>query len=276
MSYGETPYTIRLENGLVYHAYVKTDSTNDRAVDWLRSGGEEQELMVVTSVQEEGRGQRGKRWSTAAGLDLACSYARRFELSFQPQAQHLPALNMEISMAVRDAVLACSGAAIRSEDLLLKWPNDLYLRAFGSFRKLGGILLETHWKGMQLAGIIAGIGMNLRSERLGESYLAVSLAEATGCCPDEQELLREITTRLRVLSVLQPGIGTAEIRSTYNGLLLHRNDRRFFKHEGSIKSGTFLGVQPDGHGLFLWEGTEQAVAVASGHVTWIWDELRKD
>jgi BirA family biotin operon repressor/biotin-[acetyl-CoA-carboxylase] ligase len=147
-------------------------STNDVAAAWARGdvegrGRAPHGAVVVTEIQESGRGRQGRRWHQAPGESLAMSIVLRPPLP----PSRLPPITLVAGVAVAEAV---ARHEVRPR---LKWPNDVLAGdggPGGRGRKLAGILTE-------LVGdaVVVGIGVNLNATSL----------------PDE---IAEIATTLRI------------------------------------------------------------------------------
>jgi BirA family transcriptional regulator, biotin operon repressor / biotin---[acetyl-CoA-carboxylase] ligase len=122
-----------------------TPSTMD-ALHALAEAGAEAGTVVVAEVQEEGRGSRGRTWSSPRGGLWLSVLAR-------PRAAALEVLSLRAGLAVAE-LLEMLGAEGR---IALKWPNDLML----DDRKCGGILCEARWQGASPAWVVIGLGLNV-------------------------------------------------------------------------------------------------------------------
>jgi BirA family biotin operon repressor/biotin-[acetyl-CoA-carboxylase] ligase len=159
----------RFADGVYVYKDV-TASTNDDIRLLAREGAPEGSV-VVSEVQEAGRGRRGRAWFGRAGDSLQFSVLLRPPLPPQ-DATLLPLLAATaIYRALRE--LGVDGVEI-------KWPNDVLIRG----RKVCGILCEmsVDMEGIQYA--MLGIGMNVNTP--GEQFprelweIACSLASETG------------------------------------------------------------------------------------------------
>jgi BirA family biotin operon repressor/biotin-[acetyl-CoA-carboxylase] ligase len=105
-------------------------------------------LIVFAEEQTAGRGQRGNRWASAAGLGLW------FSILLRPQLQ--PAKSARLTQWVSEGIVR----TIEREFGLratIKPPNDVFLGG----RKIAGVLVEMKaGKGSDLAAIV-GIGVNV-------------------------------------------------------------------------------------------------------------------
>ena len=110
---------------------------------------------------------------------------------------HPTAIPLATGLAVRDA-LATFGVATQ-----LKWPNDVLVEG----RKLAGILVEIEPKAAT-AGVVIGIGINLRVKSFPADLAAVSLHELSDAAPDWPDLLAVLlgALRRRLDAVSQAGV----------------------------------------------------------------------
>lgn len=125
--------------------------------------------VVVADEQTLGKGSKGRRFESLAGVGLY------FSLLLRPDCELADTVNLTpwTAVAVAEAIRSCCGACPD-----IKWVNDLLLNG----RKLCGILTELS---VNPAGTldyaIVGIGINLKQSRadfeaLGLGEIATSLA----------------------------------------------------------------------------------------------------
>lgn len=123
------------------------DSTNTYMLKnskFLASGD-----TVIAECQEAGRGRRGGRWHSTFGKQLTMSLCYIFD-----DFNKLEGLSVGIGVAVAQAV-----ERFGFEDILLKWPNDIYK----DLKKFGGILIETVPHKNKIKAII-GVGLNVYAD----------------------------------------------------------------------------------------------------------------
>lgn len=161
--------------GVSVEVLARVESTNTLLLDRLRGGHAEageparsqgrrqadlQPSLVVAEQQTHGRGRQGRDWRAAPGASLTFSLA----LPLAPRAAAgWSGLSLAVGCAIADALEPAPAGAPR---LLLKWPNDLWLRddqAPGGGRKLGGILIETLTLGPHRVAVI-GVGLNVHAQ----------------------------------------------------------------------------------------------------------------
>lgn len=185
----ETPFSAAARQGRrIGHAvelHSTIGSTSDRARALLEVPGGAG-TMVVAELQTDGRGRRGRTWTSPSGRNLTASVAVRPALT----ASDAWRLGLAVALAARDA---CRTVA----PIDLKWPNDLVA---DTGRKVGGLLIETMIDGERVDAAIIGIGINVNwapadmpAEIAGS---ATSLAELAGAPVDRGALLAELLERL--------------------------------------------------------------------------------
>ena len=238
--------------------FDELDSTNAFAGRWMRLAAGASEAVILSRAQTAGRGQHGREWSTEAGRDLAWSYARRFGSAVDEL--DLVALNMMWAAAVLEVVERHVEGEIG-----LKWPNDVYVRTpTTGWRKLGGLLIEAHWRGTGCVGVVLGVGLNLRSNRSNSPWPAVSVHEL-GC----KQLDAEAWGHELEVAVRRAWFEPAD-RERYRKRLLFRGEPRDFEVNGQRLRGAFLDALDDGRGRFVW--ADGVADHEQGSVRWCWDQ----
>lgn len=132
---------------------ASTGSTNTDLVALARAGAPEG-VVLVADHQTAGRGRLGRTWSAPPGSSLLTSVLCRPGLPLR--RAHL--VTVAAGLAALDAVEVVAGSRPA-----LKWPNDVVVEAGGATRKLAGLLAEAVIEGGSLAGIVVGMGMNVRA-----------------------------------------------------------------------------------------------------------------
>lgn len=155
--------------GIAVEVLARTESTNTALLQRARqhSGRRDDDqlpCLLVAEQQTRGRGRNGKSWQSAPGLSLT------FSLSLPMQVADWSGLSLAIGVALAQALEPAGGAGagvdVGAPRLMLKWPNDLWLRGGpGEGRKLGGILVET----LAVPGgrcVVVGVGLNVLPQSL--------------------------------------------------------------------------------------------------------------
>jgi len=131
-------------------------------------------FIILANTQTAGLGQYGRRWeSPRNGL--------WFTSVFQPTISHeyLGIFPILTSLAVENALRSLG------LDLFLKWPNDILINK--TFKKIGGILVESSLRQSTINHILLGIGINANN-RIDQ----FSSALRDGISSILEELKREI------------------------------------------------------------------------------------
>jgi BirA family biotin operon repressor/biotin-[acetyl-CoA-carboxylase] ligase len=142
--------------------FRETSSTNDR-VRQAGLAGAREGLVIFAESQTGGRGTRGRKWVSTAGVGLWFSILLRTRMP----ASQWPRLVQTAAVASAEAVEKWVEQTVR-----IKPPNDLMLGG----GKLAGFLLETSntWDFQVL-----GIGLNVRSAPLLDEYPTAALEQFT-------------------------------------------------------------------------------------------------
>lgn len=162
--------------------YEQADSTNDLALDWLRSGAASGSA-VVTDEQVKGRGRLGRTWYTPPGTALILSVILR------PKVEYLGQITMLGAVAIAEMI-----EQLGTADVAIKWPNDVLLQG----KKVSGVLSEVVWNGDKLQGVVLGMGINVRINFAGTELAgtATSIEPALGHAVDRLDLLVDLLARV--------------------------------------------------------------------------------
>lgn len=229
--------------------HEKVSSTNDAALEMLRSGNPPEGTVITASFQDRGKGQQGNTWVSEPGKNLLMSIIL-YPSSIAPGEQFI--ISQMVSLAVFDLVKA------ETPHVRIKWPNDIYVMN----DKIAGILIENSVIGNSLDSSVAGIGLNVNQESFdGAGPNPVSLTRLTG----RQYNLRELTDRLihlldtRYKMILRDE--AAKLAEEYHSALFRLGEwHRYADSEGTF-TGMLSGV--DHEGLLTVrksDGTEKAYA----------------
>ena len=232
----------------------QTDSTN-RYLHDLKSEGEEM-IVVVADYQTAGRGQGSNSWESEPGKNLLVS-VRVLPTMVPPKHQFI--LSEAGALAVGDALAAYT------DDITLKWPNDIYWHD----RKISGTLIETTVSGMGLATCTFGIGINVNQQEFhSDAPNPVSLRQILGHEVPVEEVLHRVLDALE--AHLTP-VWSGNFRSVSDCYHQHLYRRHGF-HPYNDAQDTFMAellrVEDDGH-LFLRDTAHHIRRYAFKEVTFI-------
>jgi BirA family biotin operon repressor/biotin-[acetyl-CoA-carboxylase] ligase len=239
--------------GQVAEFRAVTGSTNDDALKGAREGAPHGALYVA-GRQTAGRGRRGNRWFGAEGQSVA------FTVLLRPNvpAARVSGVALVGGLAVRRAVDGWLRAAGRSEQPLVKWPNDVVIGG----RKLCGILAESQIRGSEVLAIALGVGLNLGIDGLPSEIAETATSlRAIGVAPLPPEIvIAEVLEALeaRIDAFSAGGESTVEELRQYDALVGKRV--RVGQEEGLAR-----GINRSGS--LLLQSTQGVVKeVQGGHV----------
>ena len=165
------------------------DSTMDVA-NALAGEGAPAGTLVLADAQLAGRGRAGRRWESQAGSGIWLTLIERLN---DPSA--LDVLSLRIGLRAARAL-----DRFATERIGLKWPNDLYL---GS-GKLGGILVESRWRGTRPEWTAIGVGINVHS-------VSFTGGAALGSAVSRVEVLAELIPAVRAASSARGHLSEREL-----------------------------------------------------------------
>ncbi|MGB9673076.1 MAG: biotin--[acetyl-CoA-carboxylase] ligase [Anaerolineales bacterium] len=248
--------------------FERTSSTMDEASLWLEQGAADLAL-VLANEQTAGRGRLGRKWYTPPNAALA------FSLILKPSDNEQLAHWMLFSGLA--AVSICE-VLEQNYDLQpqIKWPNDILLDG----KKTAGILIESHWEGEKLTGIVIGVGINIAPPSVPPSiavlFPATCLEDSLALSPkrvtykiDRFQLLAWVLERLihwRNLIHLPIFKQNWEARLAY-----HHQEVQIFQDINAspapspIYEGILLGLNEDGS-LRIQNNSQQIIHVNAGEI----------
>jgi BirA family biotin operon repressor/biotin-[acetyl-CoA-carboxylase] ligase len=227
-------------------------STNEDAMRLAR-GGESGRLWLVAREQLQGRGRRGRTWSSPPGN----LYASLLLIDAAP-SEHLAELSFVASVALLNAMRAILGNYPR---LGVKWPNDILFDG----AKLSGILLECSLLPNGTTACVAGFGVNCRYHPATLPYAATDLASiGTALSAPEDVLLRLSDTVVEMLGIWAKGAGFAEIRSRWLADALGVGEPIRVAQGNTTLSGIFETI--DGRGRLILRDGPNTRAIEAGDV----------
>jgi len=140
-----------IKNTFVKKIYFldKVPSTNSFAKEIK----EEDNSLIITNYQTEGRGRYDKVWISEPNKNLTFSIKKKFNLN----SAYYFKLNFFFTFFLLDSIIKFAdiiGLKIQTNEFELKWPNDILFKSM----KLSGILIEINKNKDEF---IIGIGLNV-------------------------------------------------------------------------------------------------------------------
>lgn len=229
-------YIIRLDS---------VDSTNSYASQLLLKSKMPEGAIVITSLQESGRGQRESTWESEQKKNLAAS----FILYPKIDVSNFFYLNECVSLAVQEAVSYYTPG----KQVSVKWPNDVMI----GNAKVGGILIENSLRGNQFAHSIVGVGININQESFRE-YLprATSFILETGRETPVEDVLKLLCTTFSRWYDALCNEYFDRIHSAYIENLFRLGAEHDFEFNGKKIKGTIKEVSSDGKLILERKGNQ--------------------
>jgi BirA family biotin operon repressor/biotin-[acetyl-CoA-carboxylase] ligase len=241
--------------GHVLVAYDTVGSTNAEGLAAAREG--RGPAWIVARAQTEGRGRRGRTWSTDRG-NLAASFA----MVLSAEAGVAATLGFVAGLSLDDAVRAVAPSLqARNARPELKWPNDVIVDG----AKLAGILLEADSLADGRLALAIGIGVNVVSAPDDLPYPATSLS-ARGDVTTAEELFTALSDSLvGWLETWDEGRGLPSVRKAWMARAAGLGAQVVVDLGGRTIRGRFESIDERGR-LVLRAPTGVATAIAAGDV----------
>jgi BirA family biotin operon repressor/biotin-[acetyl-CoA-carboxylase] ligase len=221
-------------------AHDELESTNDRALELVRTNQVTESALIVARIQNAGRGQRARTWWSNE-KSLTFTWVKNVNTKRFP-SNSTRILPMATANIVADAVESLTDIS----DIKIKWPNDVVVKD----RKLAGILIETVNLGDELC-LVVGIGVNVNQNEIPPAnadvfFRPTSIRMETDKKTSPQSLLISITQRLD--QEVNRRMNCSEFSTDhFNRRLAYLNESvKIERANGESLSGKCLGVALDG------------------------------
>lgn len=230
--------------------YEETDSTNTRASATI-SSGRKHPAWFVAGAQNQGRGRRGRVWTSAKG-NLFSSYL------FFPDcdATLFSFLPFSASLAVRDCFVALGAD---QATVSCKWPNDVLINQ----KKCSGILIEAAGSGNKPKSVTIGIGLNLATAPDAPHFPATSVVGETGKTPTLKEAFAALASAVDFRLAQWRSGDVSSITQEWSSCAWGLGETRVVRTSNEEFTATLLTLGSDG-GLKvrLDDGTEKQIYAA--------------
>lgn len=194
------------------------DSTMDVA-NAIAAAGAPAGTLILAEAQLAGRGRAGRRWESREGDGIWMTLVERLN-----DVSAIDVLSLRIGLRAARALDRFAGARVG-----LKWPNDLHVRG----GKLGGILVESRWRGNWPEWTAIGIGINVRATGFpGAATLGAEVSRA--------EVLGDLVPALRAAASARGHLSAQEL-DDFAGRDIVRGRRCLAPVDGIVG-----GIAPDG------------------------------
>ena len=170
---------------LKYYHFDQLDSTN-AYLQRMQSEHDIRNWVVSADEQTAGKGMGSNGWESETGKNLTFSLA--VDMGFLPAERQFL-----LSEAVALGIIEVLDKTLPTEQLSIKWPNDIY---YGNC-KLAGILINSTIKANMMDLSIIGIGLNVNQMQFQDwPTHPISLKMITGKEYDLKPMLEQIASQV--------------------------------------------------------------------------------
>jgi len=221
------------------HIQLETiNSTNDYALSLKDTLVFKEGLVVTTSYQSGGNGQRGKAWESNANENLLLSVVIEPKLKLDEQSL----ISKIVALSVCDLL---KSLGIEAE---IKWPNDILVAK----QKIAGILIQNKLQGNYITHSVIGLGFNVNQLEFNEyspkaSSLRLQLDKVYEVLEIQEQFLSFLSERLMRLKV-----GENQEKEYLNSLFL-KDKPAAFESDNKQFMGIVKGVSESGKLLIQLE-----------------------
>lgn len=219
--------------------YKTIDSTNSEARRQLDVTAPMS--VFASEFQTAGRGQRGNRWTSAAGENLT------FSILLHPGSGEIPPIHVadQFLLSVISSLTIYRFISEKGVGCRIKWPNDIYIRN----RKVCGMLIENILSGDLISSSIIGIGLNLNQKEFPPELInPTSLFMEGAGTLDPKKSLEEISETFTGLLPMPGDQCMDTLYDEYMRLLFGKDVVRRYRDNlnGRVFDGIIRGVDRDG------------------------------
>ena len=174
-----------LQMNLKHYHFDQLDSTN-AYLQRMQSEHDIRNWVVSADEQTAGKGMGSNGWESDTGKNLTFSLA--VDMGFLPAERQFL-----LSEAVALGIIEVLDKTLPTEQLSIKWPNDIY---YGNC-KLAGILINSTIKANMMDLSIIGIGLNVNQMQFQDwPTHPISLKMITGKEYDLKPMLEQIASQV--------------------------------------------------------------------------------
>lgn len=233
------PGTGAVQAGFRVEGHERVGSTNSEAIQSARQGAPDR-LWVTALEQTNGRGRRGRNWSSQYGNLAASLY-----VSLPAHVTEPGLLGFVAGVALARTIETLCAEMGNGAEVYLKWPNDVLVNG----AKLVGILLEAERQPNGNLAVIVGMGVNVVAVPEGMPYAAASLT-GLGLELTAQQVFSALSDRFaETFDTWDYGAGSADIMARWRLYAAGTGGRIGVQMDGREIEGRFETV--DEHGRLI-------------------------
>lgn len=227
------------------YAFEEIGSTNVYAKE-LGAKGKEHGVLVVAETQTDGRGRRGRNWTSPKGSSISMSVLLR--------PQILPDKASMLTIVMAHAVYKTL-EEMNVEDISIKWPNDILVNE----KKVCGILTEMSAEPDMVHYVVVGTGINVNMDSISkeEAPYATTLKAESGKQYNRAELVASVLRHFETsYELFMETEDLSKIKEEYNQYLVNV-DRKVSVKERTLEiTGIAKGITDTGKLLVQLEDGE--------------------
>ena len=236
-----------------HEALSEVGSTNTECLARARAG-EAGLLWLTATRQTDGRGRRGRAWTSEPGN----LYASLLLIDPAPP-ERLSSLPLAVAVAVHSALRAVLPAG--GEPLEIKWPNDILIGR----KKACGILIESEALPGGHRALVIGIGINIRHMPESAAYGVTRLNDQGSSASAEDVFAHLFREMASVLVEWDEGRGVAAVVDRWRRAACGIGEKITVNLPERSLNGTFAGIDDTGF-LLLDTGQGSLMPIAAGDV----------
>lgn len=236
--------------------FRETDSTNTRAKA-LADNGAPEGTLVVSEMQKEGRGRKGRGWFSPSGEGIYAS------LILIPSIAPRDAPQITLLTAVAGAETLISLTQLK---VSIKWPNDILVNG----KKIAGILTEMRAQMGVIDYVVVGLGLNVSTRRFPHDIRgrATSLLIETGEHFSRAGIIREYLRWYEEYYELLKGVGFEPVLERWKELADIIGRQIMISVNSQKYVASVQGIDKDG-ALILEDTKGELHRISSGDVTMV-------
>ncbi len=217
--------------------FDEVESTNLTANELIGEEIVSEGTVILAKFQKQGKGQEGNYWESEADQNLLMSVIL-CPAFLKPEKQFV--LNKIVSLAVAEFVKKI----LPSQNVKIKWPNDIYI----DDKKVAGILISNIIKGSIFEYSIIGIGVNInQKEFMSDAPNPISIAQISHKNHDIKQAFLKLNIALtNWYEILRNGFITS-IDENYIASLYRFGNYNPYKISDQKVNAKITGVSEYGH-----------------------------
>lgn len=230
---------------IVWKNFEEIPSTSLWVKENISTLAKDKITVVQAEKQTAGYGQRGRKWDSGKGDNLALTLS----IPLDSIPKHLGGVTLVFALS------CCQVLEKKGVTLNIKWPNDLILEG----GKVGGILGETIISSKYLF-LILGFGFNvgMKKESLENiDQAANSLVAHTGKEWEKENIAKKILNNFSKKLPLFLSSGFSPFKNLVEEKLLWKGKDIAFDQASKITHGKLFGITHEGHLILKTNGKEK-------------------